>query len=220
MSVEPKLSEVKGRTYNATNRRDQAQQRRLNVLEVARAAFLRDGYAATTVPAIAKAAGVSVDTIYKSHGGKPGLVRALRDQALKGTEPIPAELRSDSLRDTAEDGHSLVRGWAELIAEVAPRVMPILVLIRAAGGADPAVAQVREEIVASTLERMGANARVLSGRGLLRDGLSAARARDIMAALLTPELFELLVTRQGWTTAQYARFIGESLAAALLPAAH
>jgi AcrR family transcriptional regulator len=45
----------------------------------------------TTVRAIAAAAGVSADTIYKSFGVKPGLIRAIHDHALEGKGPIPAE---------------------------------------------------------------------------------------------------------------------------------
>ena len=46
-------------------------------------------------PVIASAVGVSVDTIYKAFGGKPGLVRAIRERALQGDGPEPAEARSD-----------------------------------------------------------------------------------------------------------------------------
>jgi AcrR family transcriptional regulator len=66
------------RRYDASGRRARAQQRREAVLRAARTLFLDVGYAATTVPAVAGAAGVSAETVYKMFGGKAGLVRALR----------------------------------------------------------------------------------------------------------------------------------------------
>ncbi|MGH3646029.1 MAG: TetR/AcrR family transcriptional regulator [Micromonosporaceae bacterium] len=47
------------------------------------------GYAATTLAAIAREAGVSVETIYKAFGGKSGLVRALYERGLTGIGPVP-----------------------------------------------------------------------------------------------------------------------------------
>src|SRR6476660_5632900 len=84
-----------GRRYDSSGRLRAAERTRTRVLDMARERFLANGYAATTVAAIATAAGVSVETIYKSYGGKAGLVRLLRDAALRGSGPVPAEQRSD-----------------------------------------------------------------------------------------------------------------------------
>src|SRR3954447_26351638 len=98
---------VKPRRYDGSRRRDQARQRRQAVLDAAETLFFELGYAATTVVGIAARAGVSPETVYKSFGGKPGLVRALRERALLGTGAVPAEHRSDRLRDLA-DPHEVV----------------------------------------------------------------------------------------------------------------
>ena len=60
------------RRYNSTRRRQQAQQNRHAVLAAARQRFLAQGYAATTIAEIARDAGVSVETVYKSlrHQGR------------------------------------------------------------------------------------------------------------------------------------------------------
>ena len=65
------------RRYDSPRRAEQARQTRAAVVEAARRLFLRDGFAATTIAAIAAQAQVSVETIYKAFGGKPGLVRAI-----------------------------------------------------------------------------------------------------------------------------------------------
>src|SRR4051794_34196798 len=73
-SMTPETNPVKTvRRYDITGRRDRAHRAQAHVLAVARELFLRDGYAATTVAGVAAAAGVSVETIYKTFRGKPGL---------------------------------------------------------------------------------------------------------------------------------------------------
>lgn len=81
------------------------------------------GYTATTVGAIAEAASVSPATIYKTYGGKSGLVRTLCLRALAGDGPVPAEDRSDALR-AAGDARVLIDGWGRLVTEVSPRISP------------------------------------------------------------------------------------------------
>ena len=51
------------RRYDSSRRQEQARENRRAVLEVAHRMFLERGYAATTVGAIAAAAGVSVETV-------------------------------------------------------------------------------------------------------------------------------------------------------------
>ena len=118
---------VKSRRYDSSGRRAAARARQQRIVEVAGRLMERDGYDATTVAAIAAESGVSAETIYKSFGGKPGLVRALFETALEGAGPIPAETRSDALRDT--DPVTLVSGWAQLAKEVAPRGTAVMVLV-------------------------------------------------------------------------------------------
>jgi AcrR family transcriptional regulator len=86
---------------------------RQDIIEAARRLLLDHGYAGTTIGAITDAAGVSPETIYKSFGGKPGLVRAIWLQSLEGAGLVPAEERSDAIRATERDPRSLIRAWGE-----------------------------------------------------------------------------------------------------------
>src|SRR5438105_10832712 len=102
--MDPNTSPVKPkRRYDSVRRREQARQTREAILETARRLFLTNGFAPTTIAAIAQEARVSVDTIYKTFGGKPGLVRAISQHALAGQQPIPAEARSDALQASEPD---------------------------------------------------------------------------------------------------------------------
>ena len=139
MSLDPRRAPVK-RAYDTTRRRERAEQTRAAVLDAALSRFLDQGYASTTIESIALAADVSDATIYKTYGGKPGLVRALCDRALAGAGTVHAEQRSDALKDNEPDPRTVIEGWGQLGAEVAPRVVPILLLLRDAASTDAVAA--------------------------------------------------------------------------------
>lgn len=204
------------RSYDASRRRAQADRNHTRTVESAERLFRRDGYATTTIAAIAAEADVSVDTIYKSFGGKAGLVRAIRTQALEGEGLVPAEQRSDKLHAREADPRAIIQGWGALSAEVAPRVSPILLLIRDAAATDPEGRALLEEMDADRLRRMTQNARRLRDAGHLRAGLTLAQAADVLWTFSSPELYELLVLRRGWTPKRYGRFIVDALIHALL----
>ncbi len=204
------------RRYDSARRQEQARQTREAILDVARRRFLDDGFTATTVAAIAGEVGVSVDTIYKSFGGKPGLVRAICEKGLAGEGPVHAEDRSDVLQTTEPDPLVIMRGIGDLVAEVAPRVAPIMLLVRDAAAADPDMAALKAELDDQRLQRMTHNARNLARAGHLRDGLTVKHAGEIMWTYSSEELYELLVVRRGWSIERFASFVADALAAALL----
>lgn len=213
-TVKPNAREK--RPYDARGRREQALRTRDRIVAAAGKRFTEDGYAPTTIASIAQDAEVSPDTIYKSFGGKPGLVRAIREHALAGAGPVPAEQRSDALHNRALRAGEIIDAWGALTAEVAPRVAPVLLLIRAAAATDPEVGVLLEEMDADRLRRMTDNARRLRDGGHLRDGVTLARAADILWTYSAPELFELLVLRRGWTRRRYGRFVADAMRAELL----
>lgn len=204
------------RSYDATRRREQARRTRLRILDSAQHHFLARGYAIVTVAEIAADAAVSPDLIYKSFGGKSGLVHALRERALAGEGPRPAEERSDDIQAHERDPHAIIRAWGCLVAEVAPRVAPILLLIRDAAAADPDVRALHDELDADRLRRMTVNARRLHRAGHLRNGITAAAAAEVLWTYSAPELYDLLVSRRGWTPARYGKFVADAMTSALL----
>src|ERR1700712_2911920 len=105
------MESVKPRRYDASRRRAQADRTREAIVAAARGRFLRDGYAATAIAAIAADADASVDTIYKSFGGKAGLLRAMCEDALAGVGPVPAEQRSDAMQAAETDPATVLRGF-------------------------------------------------------------------------------------------------------------
>jgi AcrR family transcriptional regulator len=205
---------VKGRRYDATGRRDRAAARRDRIIGAARARFLTDGYAATTVAAVAADAEVSVDTIYKGFGGKLGLLEAAWWRALEGLGEQPAEERADA---AARDGdaRTMIATWAQLSAEVAGESSRLFALIRSLAVVDPAVRDLYQRIEESRTARMAHNATLLAATGELRPGVSVEQARDIMLAV-SGHLPEPLLDRAGWSAGDYIDLVDRLLRSALM----
>ena len=204
------------RRYDASRRRQQALLNRDAVLVAARRLFLTLGYAATSIASIAQAADVSVETIYKTFGGKAGLVRALWEQGLAGSGPTPAWQRSDDMQSHESDPRTVIENWGRLTEEVAALVAPILLLIRTAAASDPELAGLQEEVDHARRARMEVNASRLHVSGALRQGITLEYATDVLWTYSSPELFDLLVLRRGWSLGQYGAFVAEGMIAALL----
>jgi AcrR family transcriptional regulator len=179
--------------------------------------FLRSGYGAVTVRAVAEATGTSTQTIYNVYGGKAGLVGAIQEAALEGDGPVPAPERSDAMSAREHDADAILRHWAQLSTEVAPRVSPIMLLVRSAAVTDPAMAALQRQMAGQRRERMSHNAQRLVATGQVRPELTHKQVRDVLYTYTAPELFELLVLDGSWSLEQYGDFLHRGLRAQLLP---
>jgi AcrR family transcriptional regulator len=204
------------RRYDSRLRQERAQRSREAILDAAHAAFTKAGYAQATIAGIAASAEVSVESVYKNFGGKPGLVHALVERGLAGSGPVPAPSRSDQTSATESDPREILRHWGALTAEVAPRVSPLLLLLRDAAAADPALASVLKAFDRQRLDRMRHNARTLARRGFLRPGVTVEKGADLMWTCTAPELYELLIVRRGWSARELGELVTQMLTAALL----
>jgi AcrR family transcriptional regulator len=188
------------------------------VLARSRELFLAAGYGRTTIAAIARAAGVSKESVYKGYGGKPGLVRAIFEQSLLGAGGTPAEERSDRAQATATDARELMEQFGRFTAEVSPLGAPVFLLIRdAAASGDPEMAVLLRDVEDARYRRMLHNARQVLGRGFLKAGLTEEEVADVMFTCTSAELYESLVLTRGWDAERYGRFVARTLAANLLP---
>ena len=206
------------RRYDSSRRQEQARDNRRAVLHAARQLFLQDGFAATTMPAIASAAGVSVQTVYNAFSNKPRLAKAVFDVAIAGDdEPVPMLQRASlgRVRD-APDARTKLRLYGEFLAEVAPRHVPVQLVIRDAAASDPEARAVWAELQAERLKGMTLFARALHDDGHLRPGVSAEEARDVLWTCNSAELFQLLVLERRWPPERYGRWVAEVLISSLI----
>jgi hypothetical protein len=119
------------------------------------------------------------------------------------------------MQATISEPREIIRNWGRLTTEVAPEVAPILLLIRSAAATDAEMTRLLSQTDHQRLERMRHNVRALDGH--LRPGVTQALAAEIMWTYSSPDLYDLLVLRRGWSIRRYGQFVAESMIAALLP---
>lgn len=208
------------RAYNSAARQEQARRTRRAIVQSARDEFLERGFSATTMAVIATRAGVSVQTVYKAFGNKAGLVKAVFDTAIAGDdEPTPMLERTQLMRARAEpDPRRKLVLYGRFLTAVAPRHVPIQLLVRDAAATDQEAAAAWENLQQERLQGMARFAKSLHDEGHLREGVSAREARDVLWTYNSAELFQLLVLQRGWTPRRYGTWIAHQLIAALLDA--
>ena len=145
--------------------------------------------------------------------------RCLTQRGGRRTSGAGGRVRSGRRRSPRPDARALFQNWGAFVAEVGPLVVPILLLIRTAAASDAEMAALYEEAEAARLEWMEHNARHLHDRGHLREDVTLAQGRDVLWTYSSPELFELLVLRRGWSPEQFGPFASDGRSAALLPRA-
>jgi len=218
--MRPMPRDVKpGRPYDSSRRRARADATREAILVLARERFLADGYAATTVGAIAQVAGVSIETVYKAFGNKSGIARAVFDRALAGEGPVSTGERAAIVKRDEHDPRRRLRAFGGFVAEVTPRVAPVMLVLRAAAETDGEAAAVWQRINDDRLAGMRRDAEQLAAEGALRPGVSAEEAADVFWSFTSPELYDLFVLRRGWPAERFGEWVGETFVATLLPPA-
>jgi AcrR family transcriptional regulator len=210
------------RRYSSQVRDEQARRTRQAVVTAARELFLAQGYAATTIDAIAEAAHVSRRTVFNSVGGKSVLLKLAFDWAIVGDdEPVALADRPEVKAVRAEqDPRRALLGWAQLVSDVAERVSPITEVAAVAADSDPAAAELIADFARSRM--FGATEFIQHLASLdagLAPGVTEQQAADVCWALMDGHVYRRLVSDRGWTTAQFTQWLYESMAAVLLPPA-
>jgi AcrR family transcriptional regulator len=208
---------VKTRGYNSPVRQEQAARTRQRILDAAADLFIRQGYGTTPVRQIADAAQVAPDTVYAAFGSKARLLTALLDIRLAPGGQASALDRPEAQALRHErDPRQLLRLFARDYAAMSERVRPVSEVLRTAKAADPEMAAVREEMEAHRFQYMRTIVAWLAERARLR--VPEDRAAQIVWTLASPDVGRMLCDIQGWTTAEYAAWLEETLAATLLTA--
>ena len=204
--------------YASEVRDEQARRTRRAVVTAAREMFLAQGYAATTIDAIAQGAHVSRRTVFNSVGGKAVLLKLAYEWAIVGDdEPVALAERPAVKAIQAEpDPRKALALWAQMVVEVAARVAPISEVLTAAADADPAAAQLLADAGRDRMSGAAAFVRYLASLNGLAADVTQQHAADLCWALIDGHLYRRLVTQRGWTAAELTQWLASSLAATLL----
>jgi AcrR family transcriptional regulator len=188
------IQSARGRT-RAQAAHDRAAATRARIVAAAGPLFVELGYLDTTVSAIAKAAGVAVQTLYLSFPGKIAVLEAAI--AAAGAAADPAARRLDEVRAEPDGRRALAHHLAVACAAV-DREYPLAAVLRAAA-ADPEPAQLLDRSRAAALVMHARAVDELAEKPGFTERVSLQRATEALAALCSPETYGLLVVGQGWT---------------------
>lgn len=195
---------------------------RTRIADAATRLFVADGYAGTPIAAIARAAGVGVQTVYYSYPTKADLLVGCLDRAVDGTDRRDGTLDLATqpwVRAVADEPDPVrrlflhARGSAELLG----RAGAVLDLVRlgAAGSPVLAAAADRDERRRRELHRVLVEASARDG--LLRAALDVDQALDLVTLVLGPETWNALVRRGTWSGLAWTRWAHRTLLADLAP---
>jgi AcrR family transcriptional regulator len=209
------VGSVKKRSYSSIVRQEQAAHTRALIIDAATDLFTLQGYARTTVRAIAARAGVAPDTVYASFGSKVRILTALVDARLAppGVANVMDRPEARAVRDEVDQRRQL-RLFAQDIAAVSTRVRPIYEVLRTASAVEPEVGDVFAEMEQHRLANMRRLATWLAAHGPLR--VTEERAGEIIWALASPDVARMLCDARGWSEAEHADWLEAMLVAALL----
>jgi AcrR family transcriptional regulator len=202
-----------------TRRAERAAATRQRIIEAAAALFENPGYPSATIDAIAVDADVAVETVYARFGNKAGVLKAVLDQAIIGTDRGPALLEQSALTEVQHctDQAEQLRLLARFSTGILTRAIRTHRILETAAAIDRAAAELLAQDLAYRLQTQQAHIDFLLLNGPLRDGLSKADAASTYSALASPETFDFLTRQQEWTTAKFETWLAESLINLLLP---
>jgi AcrR family transcriptional regulator len=194
------------RKYDASSRRAAAAATRDRICAAAEELFVRDGYARTSIRAVAKAAGVAEATVYLAFADKPALLDAV---ILRAVRDNPGE-RLDSI--AAAPAHEIVPRLAASNAALMDRAAHLIALGESASLMDAGLRPLRERAHSNLRAAWRVIADRLDEDGLLRVGRQ--EAADTLYAIVN----ETTYLRAGLPPDRYAVWLAGTLSVLLTSA--
>jgi AcrR family transcriptional regulator len=187
------------------------------VIDAARQLFLERGYVATTIEAISERADVPGPTVYRLFSSKLGILHALLDASIAGDDqPLPMQQRPQVAELFAEaDPEKLLAGFVRIAVAINTRSNDLYRILSSAALSDSAAAELFADYQRQRAQGQGRVARSLARGRALRPGLRERDAADIIHALVSPELYRLLVVDRNWSHDRYQKWLIATLTAQL-----
>jgi AcrR family transcriptional regulator len=180
------------------------------ILAAARELFVRDGYAATTLTAIADAARVAHRTVYVRFGTKADLLKRVVDVAIVGdTQDIDVQSRdwyqAALAAPTIDERIGLLAdGSAALMA----RAGDVFAVAQQAEPAEPGIADAARAGRAATRDSLRRFFTQMRDDGLLPAGADLDWLCDTAGVLGSASTYLLIRETLGWTASQYRAWLG------------
>lgn len=210
------MSQPVKRQYDTSRRREQAEETRRRIIEAAHDLFLADGYGRTTIAAIAREAGVSVETVYAAFRNKPALLRQVWFVRFRGDEADQRLLHRPEIQliFAEPDLVERLRLQAVTYTAIFRRFVPLHRALTGAAASEPEAAAMIAEFDERRLEVAGLYARAAAETGQLT--IDEDECRDLFYATLDGFLWYRLVAERGWSDDRFADFLAQTWQSALV----
>jgi AcrR family transcriptional regulator len=207
------------RSYDGQGGQARTRLARAAVVEAAQALFLDRGYAGTTIEAISDLSDVPPATVYRLFSSKLGILKALLDVSVAGDDEAVAVMDRPGVGALLADPdpRNQLSGFAGITRGIMSRAEPVHRILVSAAGSDP---DAESLLAAQTRQRQRGQAHIarsLASAGALRPKLRERDATDIIHALMSPEVYRLLVGDRGWPPERYEQWLRDILIDQLLP---
>ena len=195
------------RAYNSTRRRDSAAANRTRIASEARALFVRDGFGATTMEAIAAAAGVALPTVYAIYGSKRAILIELLDQMERDADWAGQRAMTGSTGNARAD----LRAIVDFNVRFFTAGSDIVRAVRSAGQADAEFDELRHEGERRRRAWLEPIVRSWAATNAIADGVTEPEALDIVFTFIGDELYRSFVTDAGWAVERYRSWLYAAL---------
>ena len=201
------------RDYRSDLRAAQALQTRRAIVAAASELFTAEGYGATTVDAVAKAAGVSRKTVFTAVGGKLDLLKTALDWAVAGDDRPVALADRSVIRGLLDetDPKRLITGWVHVLVDIDSRVGSLMRALEVAANVDAEAQTLVDDSQRQRLAGARTVVRRLVALGALKPGLSRAQAVDVAWLASDAVLHDRLVRTRGWSAGRFEDWLAEGL---------
>lgn len=204
--------DVNRRPYASPTRQARAAATRGRVLNAATDLFIANGYASTSTAAIAKSAGVSEASVFKSWRTKGDLLVAVVSDAVGSHPDFP--LRSNPqlqrLRQKSEASAAIAE-FGRIIRRAHERSWRLLTIAFAAAEDDATVA----EAASAAAQRRHDDCAWFVRSVIRRPSRSVARDADAVWALVSVENYRRLVVDRDWSGRAYEHWLTTLMTALL-----
>jgi AcrR family transcriptional regulator len=191
-----------------TYRQVQAEETRIRIAAAARRLFATQGYAATSIDAIAKEAGVATRTVYSAFGTKREILSLVCDQWLREAGAIERAQQVLAIEEPVQR----LRGAAGWLTNLYSAGFDVVLIFEAATDESPETKALLRSKLAGRNQVM--DAMIASLDDVLRVPVKQAQA--VYRALAAPGVYQELVDESGWTPEQFEQFVADSLERQLL----
>ena len=206
------LTGKRQRAYKSATRERQAAETRHRIVTAAHRLLRTAGFSGMTIEAVAKRAQVSVPSVYAHFKSKTGILTALLDESMFGSDydQIVRQAQGET------DPETRLRRSAAVARQIRSAQSAAFDLLQGAGVVAPELAKLQRDRESLRYDGVESVITFLRKSAKLRPGLSHRAARDIFWMLTGGDVYRMLVRERGWSPLKYQHWLADALVKLLL----